>query len=80
MAQFEALVSRAEEHRKDAIFCAGIAASATYNVWRAKGDPPVAPNDFLPEERPDLTDDELADEAAEFFERLVASQPKAKPN
>ena len=52
----------AYERRKDAIYCAGIVASATLNVWRESGSKPITPQDFLPQERPkNATDEDLID-------------------
>ena len=69
------MLDRAEERRRDEIFCAGIVASAVYNVHRAEDSPPIMPDDFVPDKRPDLTDEELADQAAKLFERMAKMQP-----
>ena len=54
------------------MLCAGIVASATLNVWREKGAPPVVPRDFLPEERP--SEEEIEGQAVAFFENLGRRQ------
>lgn len=71
LGQFDALLIRARERRKDFIFYAGIGAAATHNVWREKGAAPVTPGDFLPEERPEVSEEDLADLAASFFDELA---------
>jgi hypothetical protein len=70
------MLARAHESRKDAIFNAGITAAAVYNSapFREEGSPPVRPADFLPEERPEMTEDEIADAAAAFFADVSRKQ------
>lgn len=54
-------------------------ASAVYNVNRAKDSPVIHAKDFLPEEpEAGTTDDELADQAATFFERLAMASQEAQ--
>jgi hypothetical protein len=55
------------------VLCAGIVAAATYNVWRGEGSPPITAADFLPDERPEKSEEEIEAAAVAFFEKLSAS-------
>jgi len=69
--QLEALTARAEEARRDEVFYSGIVAAAVYNVHRESGTSPISPRDFLPEERPDLSEEEIAEQFAATLEKLA---------
>ena len=53
-------------------------ASATFNVWRGKGDQPISPMDFLPEKLP-KNEDEMIDAMINVFGELGNLQ-YAQPN
>lgn len=55
------------------MLCAGIVAAAIYNSnpWRESGANPVRPQDFLPEEPPNMSEEEIEEAAVAFFERLA---------
>jgi hypothetical protein len=48
--------------------CAALGAAATYNVWRDPADPPITPDDLLPQKRP--SEEEIERQAISFFENL----------
>jgi hypothetical protein len=52
------------------VFCAGIVAAAVYNVNREKGSPAITAKDFLPEQRPNASDEDLVDAMVGVFSEL----------